>query len=163
MKPPPKLKIRAPFCEWHSVSWMIYEGRYKLRNIRYALDAHWDLNCSHITCARVYCVGDSCKDCGSAFSIFQKFSRYEEFFRGENSGSAASPKPLIFSAFTMKVHSHEDLKKIVMECVNADWEKRCSLKSGEILYDQLYLCQSPGEYKIYDEKNLWANFFFFPN
>lgn len=143
MSHPPKLRIRAPFLEYHSTTWMIYVGRYKIRNIRYILEAHWDLMCSKIEYVRIHYVGNMGNKSDSAYSLCDDLIGYCDFSDRENLHDVKSVKPLlIFFAHNIKIKTFDDLEKFVMPYVNADWQKRFQLTENEILFDQLYLCKN---------------------
>lgn len=156
---PPKLRINAPLLEYHSITWMIHVGKYKLRNIRYIIDAHWSLCHEKLEYVRVYYINNVGENYKSAYSLSENFvAHWDSSDLNNEHWIKHNDKFLIFSTNEINIHSYDDLEKILMGYIKADWQKRYHLKENEVLFDQLYLHQNPDKYKIYDEKNLWKNF-----
>ena len=159
MKHPPKLRIKAPFNEYHSETWMIYVGRYKIRNIRYIVEGHWDYLGYGISCLRIYYVDKLGEDCTDSIALLNKTSGVFDITQNDSFIAFKNRnKHLIFSNYSIKIRDYPKLEEFVMRYVNADWQKRCQLEEGEVSYDQLFLRQNPQCFHIYDEKNLWKNF-----
>lgn len=147
----PKLKMREPGNSFHSVTWLMHFSRYRLENVRYLLEAHFDLSGSKIQYARIFRINPQRPK--SACS-----PRPEANLSSSRRPQTREGKDLIFSASELKIHSLKSLEKICMRHAEADWQKVWENGGSDALLDCAQLCKNPESAKLYDEMQLWKNF-----